>query len=1128
MFIKRLEIFGFKSFKKKTVLEFDNQDITGVVGPNGCGKSNIVDALLWVMGENSPKHLRGESLSDIIFGGTNKETPSGLAEVKLTLGKGKREFPEEYKKFSEIMITRKAYRDGKNECFINDQSCLLRDIREIFMNTGAGCRGFSIIEQESIEKLITAKPIQRRFIIEEVAGITKFKNRKNESARKLDLVNQNLKRLDDILKIQEAQLSQLASQAKKAEKYRKLKQEIETRQKQIYISAYQRLITEQESVKLKIEKKEQNQKNKEKELEQKAEEIQTIESQIENVRKQIAKIEKDITEKKMTGVSLTDKRKTFEMIQQLTDKKNQVIEKKSALKEKELSLKKELADFKDSFKGELTFQNIEQTMLKVKEYLNTATQNKKSLTDNIDLLKAQIQFVEKEIEHLSMEEKDFQEKIKENINQKSQLISLLKKEKQNQFLFNEELNKLTDIENQMLEKKSLLDEELGDLKSAIPVLAHTIEEMKKLISQFDNINPGADDLTKWKPEEFSSLSHNLKIDPEYTTALTSILGPYIHAIIPKEPGSIEIGIERLKTIKTGKTSFLSSLPSLTTEETSKQKIKTYPAFICFLSEKVKWNLHNSLLKSFLEQTVVVSNLKAGFELKKQFPLFQFVTLDGDYITRDSIVHAGSEDTKTSLLQIRDQIENNSKELSNKQIEFKAKEIQWENCLEQLKNTQEQKQGIQRKLTDNSKAINSAQQNTEFIEKDNLRLSELREKNHRKQKGFKTKKENLLQHQSAYNQDINKWDDNLSVKNSCLKALERALDNLKDQKNLEQEETLLLNIINQFKSSTQTLSSSDLEREVIKNQEQQQKLENQKAQIQNQLKSDEQNTEVNKQNIKNLEQEIFQIKLDTNSLQSEKDKKEIEKTHLKNKFLESYQLQIEDCELESAEAALEQLKEEMLSFEQQLERIKEVNFLALEEYEKLSKENFFLNEQKEDLVNSKKEILKVISHIDKICKTRFNDMLEEINKRFSKVFPIVFQGDNAKAELILHEDTETKETGVDILIHPPGKRPQSVSLLSRGEKALTSICLIYSLFLVKPSPFCIIDEADAPLDDANIFRFLSVLKEMAQKSQIIAVTHNKYTMQSCRKLYGITQEQPGISQIVSVDTKSASQFSEQSI
>ena len=198
----------------------------------------------------------------------------------------------------------------------------------------------------------------------------------------------------------------------------------------------------------------------------------------------------------------------------------------------------------------------------------------------------------------------------------------------------------------------------------------------------------------------------------------------------------------------------------------------------------------------------------------------------------------------------------------------------------------------------------------------------------------------------------------------------------------------------------------------------------------------------------------------------------------------------------------------------MEKIKEVNFLALEEYNKLSEDHQFLSQQRDELEISQKGITKVIHHIDKTCKSRFNKMLEETNKRFSKVFPVIFGGDNAKAELILHE--EKGEQGVDIKVHPPGKRPQSISLLSRGEKALTSICLIYSLFLVKPSPFCIIDEADAPLDDANIFRFLSVLKEMSRKSQIIIITHNKYTMQNCNKLYGVTQKEPGISQIVSVD------------
>ena len=1119
MFIKKLEIFGFKSFKNKTVLEFDNNDITGVVGPNGCGKSNIVDAFLWVMGENSPKHLRGDSLSDVIFGGTSKEAPGKLAEVKLTLGKGKREFPEEYKKFSELMITRRAYRDEKNEYFINEQACLLRDIRELFMNTGAGCKGFSIIEQESIEKLITAKPAQRQYIIEEVAGITKFKNRKNESTRKLDLVNQNLKRLDDILQMQSSQLSQLASQAKKADKYKKLKQDIETRQKQIYSLAYQNLKEEQNNIAVQIEQKELEQNNKEQEIKQTMAKNQEIKSQTENLNKKTEKITKDITDRQIKAVSLKDKIKTFEMVNRINDKKETV-------KEKQQIIQRELGNFKDFFKEEFTLENIEKTISQLKDYLDEAKQNKTSLSSNVEILQNQIQFVEKEIESLIQEEKDLQEKIKENINHKSQSLSLLKKEKQNQLLLEDKIQQLNKTEKQTLEKKSLLEKERTDLKSAIFVLTHKIEEMKKLISQFENINQGADDLVKWKPEEFSSLFQNLQVEPEYTVALSAVLGPYIQSIIPKEQSSIEIGIERLKNIKKGKTSFLSQLPSLKPENSLKSEIQSYPACICFLDEKIQWNLYNSPLKSFLEQTVVVSNLKSAFELKKQFPSFQFVTLEGDCITRDSVVHAGSADTKTSLFQIRDQIESGSNELSQKQVQLKSKEIQCSTCLERLKAIQEEQKNIKQKLTDTSNIINFTHKNIEFIEKDNLRLSDIREKNHNKQKDFKTKKETLLEHQSTYNKEIKKWKDSLSIKNSCLKVLEEALENLKEQKNLEQEELLLLNIINPSKNSDQILSNLELEKDIQKNQEETDNLEKQLAQVQEQLKQFHTNKDQNEQSIKNIEQEIFQIKLDINNLLAEQDKKEIEKTHLKTNFLENCQSQLENFESQKADKPLEQLKEEVLNFEQQLDRIKEVNFLALEEYEKLSKENFFLNEQKEDLVNSKKEILKVISHIDKICKTRFHDMLEEINKRFSKVFPIVFQGDNAKAELILHEDPETKETGVDILIHPPGKRPQSVSLLSRGEKALTSICLIYSLFLVKPSPFCIIDEADASLDDANIFRFLSILKEMSRNSQIIAVTHNKYTMQSCRKLYGVTQERPGISQIVSVDSKNNSVFVEQ--
>ena len=1111
MFIKQLEIFGFKSFKERTVFRFENQEITGIVGPNGCGKSNIVDALLWVMGENSPKHLRGESLSDIIFGGTSKEPSSHLAEVQLILNPGNRGFPLGYEKFSEVMISRRSYREGKNECFINDKECLLRDIREFFMNTGAGCRGFSIIEQESIERLITAKPLQRRYIIEEAAGITKFKNQKTDSLRKLQLVDQNLKRLDDVLKLQSNQLSHLSSQAKKAEKYKKLKKEIEFRDKQITRFHYQNLVENQKTFQLEISGKEK-QKNLEKTaLFHKKTAFPKLIKQIQDNQKQIEEFRQKLTEKKMEEARLKDKAKTFEIIESVKQKMDQ------AEKEQE-EIQSRLIEFKESFKENYKSGYIQTEILKVKNKLDEIKQNKNSLQVHIDLLTKQIEFVKKEKNSLSLEEESLSESIKQNINKKNQTRALITKEKNNQIITEKNLIELNNREKELTLKKEDLEKELNQLKPRVAALLHKIEELDKLLSQLSNLNKGAEHLIKWKPEQFHSLFEKLEVEPKYIKALSVVLGPLAHAIVPEELLDLEQGIEELKSLKKGKSWFLTRLPQATASLSLREKLKSYPAVMGFLDEKVSWNIFNSALKPLLEKTALVSDLKSALELKKNFPLFQFVTLEADLITENSVVYAGSQDQENGLLEIRNQVKDSGARLILEKTKLKAKELEWENCLKQIKELKDKQQSQEKKLSSFSDYFKSSERDIEFLEKDLMRLSEIRGKKREKIRDFQEKQEGLSEHTLVFNADIKKQEKLVSFKQSYLNLLNLAFENIKSQEALEKEEKLLLNVINTSDSSVQTSSISELKNELERNQTEKKDLGVQLSVLQEEWDFNHDTKNQTEKDIKALEQSLFQIQLDAKSLLSEKDKKEIEKTHLKEKFKDSYQMNIEDFDLD-ANLSLDKLKEEMSDFQAQLDRIKEVNFLALGEYEKLSQEHEFLTRQKEDLLSSQKGILKVISHIDKTCKTRFNDMLEETNKRFSKVFPIVFEGDNAKAELVLHE--EDGEQGVDIKVHPPGKKPQSISLLSRGEKALTSICLIYSLFLVKPSPFCIIDEADAPLDDANIFRFLSVLKEMSRNSQIIVITHNKYTMRHCNKLYGVTQKQPGVSQTVSVDMNNSS-------
>ena len=1150
MFIKKLEIFGFKSFKNKTVLEFETHEITGIVGPNGCGKSNVVDAILWVMGENSPKHLRGESLSDIIFSGTKKEPSGNMAEVNLTLSSGDTGFPEDYKNFSELMITRRSYRDGKNEYFINEQACLLRDIRELFMNTGAGCRGFSIIEQEAVEKLITAKPAQRRFIIEEVAGITKFKNRKIESIRKLDLVNQNLQRLNDILRSQESQLSQLTSQAKRAEKYRKLKQEIQNRQKQIQkreqedlFCAYQNLKKEQESLKMDQLGKQKTRQAVEEQIQDKKADIKMAEQRIEKERANLEQVKQSEMNKKMEEAGLQDKVKAFEMIENIKVKKR-------VLKEKGKTIQEDLAQLQEVFNNKENIGELEKETFRVTNYLAEIKQDRKSEEINVGGLQKQIQFIEKEIKVLSEERVSIQKQIQNNINDSNKVKAILKKQEQVKLALSRNMESVCAEEKTLEGKKQSVETKVNHLNQSVFVLQHKIEEMKKLISRFETVNEGADDLRQWRPDGFQSLFQKLKVETDYVTVLGVVLGHNIQALVPQEDSFIEQAVQRLKSRSKGKTSFLSSLPASPVPQSLKQKIKTYPAFICFLDEKIQWSFFVESLRPCLEQTVVVSDLHSAFELKKQFPSFQFVTKEGDLITRDSFVYAGSSDKETSLLEIRNQIDECSKELSANEIELKIQTMDMETCHQRLDQIRQKKQRLQDKTAENFENLISIRKDIERLENDLLRLSESRKTSDQRIESFNEEKRNLLQHKDASRKEIQSFEDIISVKESRLQVLQTAIDeykaqdikkiqwerelleNNKAQKNLDQEISLLLKLMGWSKDSEKETERGfakekenqsehlNLEEEIHLIREQRQKLSDDLAVFQKALDKHNEVKTRQEQNIKDMEKQIYQFNLEINNLESDWDKKELEKTYLKDKFLENYQLPIEDFISSSEKIPLEKLKEEMSHYERQLNRMGGVNFLALEDYEKLSKENFFLNEQKEDLVRSKKEIIKVIFHIDKLCETRFINMLEEINKRFSKIFPIVFQGDNSQAQLILYKDREGEEPGVDILVNPQGKRPQSVSLLSKGEKALTSICLIYSLFLVKPSPFCIIDEADAPLDDANIFRFLSVLKEMSRNSQIITVTHNKYTMQDCKKLYGVTMEQPGISQIVSVDMEKA--------
>ena len=1133
MFIKRVEIFGFKSFKNKTVLEFENREITGIVGPNGCGKSNVLDALLWVMGENSPRHLRGESLSDIIFSGAKGADPRPFAEVSLILGQGDNSFPGDFKDFSELMICRKVWRDGKSECFINSRACLLKDIRELFMNTGAGCRGFSIIEQESIEKLISAKPPQRRFIVEEAAGLSKFKSRKAESERKLKLVRQNLKRLDDILSLQENQLSRLTAQAKAAEKYRKLKKERErlneligAREKEELFARFHRLEKEQK----------------------------LLEAQKEGETAALKDLETHLSEAKSHLQNLRQKESRFQMEEASLKSKIKLLhltagfeEKKQALEKQEAEVCAQLEALGDFFKEKGPADLLRQKSARLKEQ---NAEREKALREREISLSACVmerQVLEKQTAAFLEEKKRVQAQIQSLVREKKKARSLLKKRDQLSLHFEKESQNIQQSEKNLAKKLAHIEKNLNEGRQKLSALEYKTHELENLARRFESLNETARDLRKKQPENFCSLFDSLEVEPDSALAVDSALGSYIQSLVPLRDGVLEQAVEKLKSENKGKVYFLNSggqqeglLPSV------RKDLEQSPGFSGFLSEKVKWNVYNSALKPLLSRTVLVSDFQTALQLKKRFPKLGFVTKEGDLL-RDSFVCAGSAQEDTGWLNIRAGIQEHQREIKSQRIELKAAELARDSEKEKLSRLRKTQQKAEAKKKDNEQSALSFRQDIKRMEAKLLNLTESRAKSNENIKTLNEEREELIlrekaerkeavlagkaieqgqAEETAFEKELSSYEERLLTRDKYESELDLLRQNMR---NLDEETALLLRM------ADLQAEDGDPQREKPHSQEEEshpagfwlKKAEELSARL-DAFKKDRpallKMKEAGEKQLKNLEDRFIKQKILPAQRKSEMEKKDLEKNWLKQSFLEKYRSSLKDFEPKGearGSAPLDRLKEERAYCEKRLDKIKAVNFLALEEYEKLFEENAFLSRQRTDLDRSQKELSRLISHIDKICDKRFNEMLDALNRRFSKVFPVLFQGREGEgsARLVLHEDAEGGESGLDIIVRPPGKKAKSVSLLSRGEKALTSLCLIYSLFLVRPAPFCIIDEADGPLDDANVFRFISVLREMAARSQIIVITHNKYSMQSCQKLYGVTMGEPGVSQVVSVDMKS---------
>jgi chromosome segregation protein len=1189
MRIKKLEIVGFKSFKDRTVIHFDG-GITGIVGPNGCGKSNIVDALVWVMGEMSAKHLRGSTMEDVIFAGAEGYSPMGMCEVSLTLENDGGPFPVQYLKHTEIMVTRRLHRSGDSEYFVNKEPSRLRDIQEIFMDTGAGAKGFSIIQQNAIGQMITAKPEDRRNLIEEAAGITKFKARKRESQRKLVSTEQNLVRLHDIVNELKRQIDSLQRQAQRAERYRNLKREIEDLDLWLSSKQFLGLREETERASRQYNEAELAEVTSISNLSGQEIEVETLRSQMAEKEAAVSdlqlqhmtlkslaqKSENEITEfrfeieqarrnKEMTGSLVNENQTRREILEADLER---VRDSLATIREEALGLRTEFQTKRTIFdEASSRIQEVDSELTDVRREFLTVSQGESAVSARINSLEETIAGIE---ERASDARAILEELLEKKIDFEARRDKVkIDKEREEQ----EKLDLARDVET-YLGNRQMLQTQIAERRDEVQKFKDNLNEvtgrlygLENLANNFEGFEAGVKSVMFWQRQKlelveesqraeaqnFHPVAEVVEVPAEYELAMEAALGPRLQMLLSDNPDSAFSAVNYLKEQKSGRSSFVAGgLQTVTYEapELHASKVKAILKDVVKTPERFQ-----SVVGRLLNNVAVIDSLEGALKLHQEHPQWTFVTTDGDLLSSDGVITGGTaESADSGLLHRRREIKELSLQkdewsgkLALAQVTLKKLEDNLKSLVVDLESAQKRNTekeiflaGLKKDLERAEQELNNATQAISRQEKDvhsldtqiETRRNEFDELEERRvdlstrKLELETQTESLTSElQIARNgiddlqSDVTRLQVLSATKTSECEGLERQNQML--TRSFDEVMALLSRMSEESEKSTVSMSSNQI------------LLEERKIQLEDLIRRTEEaaeavaetrnDYEITQARLREIEKSLSGQMSLRNQLQSKMNESKLamEQARMKEQFLveqvrERYIIELADIAERYRERDGDQKETEVTLKElrEKIAKIGDVNLSAIEEYEEVAKRYEFLSKQQQDLVDAKEQLKKVIDRINRICAKRFRETFEQVNERFTKVFPVLFGG--GEARLVLSEDPEKGEMGIDIIAKPPGKKLQNVSLLSGGEKALTAVSLIFSIFLVKPSPYCLLDEVDAPLDDANVFRYNDLVKEMAKRSQIIVVTHNKYTMEVAAKLYGVTMEEKGVSKMVSVN------------
>ncbi len=1196
MNFKQLELAGFKSFADRIQIKFDD-GVTAIVGPNGCGKSNVADAIRWVLGEQSSKTLRGSSMQDVIFSGTEKRKSLSYCEVTMTFDNSDRFFNYE---FDEIAITRKLYRSGESEYLLNKAPCRLKDITNLLYDSGLGKDGYSIIGQDQVGKILSSKPEDRRSIFEDAAGISKYKSRKVDAERKLERTKDNILKLQLVIDEIERQLGPLKKQADDAKKFLELKEILKNLEVNAYIYQFENANEVKAKISSKLNAISEELELRQAELEEVSqnytnnmESIETIDKTNERLHENIlnltVSIEKQAGEtnvvrerikflkeqsKKLELDSLNYDNLISAIKAQIEDRSSHLSEtneKLGLLKANEEDLSRQYLKIVDELNlSEDEAESTQKEMFDALDKLTYIKSNSSRLEAEREASKTSLSEIEERISSLKeklKQQSEVRDKIQQNLDglnseNKEQLDVILKGKleigaKQDSFSeFQKEIQncgtKIQVYEN----RKRILEEMQAEHEGYAG-------SVKKILKESERN-------AEFKKRMVGVLASLISVPEKFETAIETALGNALQNIVTKDEQDAKALIEFLKRGQFGRATFL-PISSMKTRSLSEQDQKLLKTDGCFgvAKDLISYGKEiESVISNLLGATVIVSNLDVAIKLAQNSKFsFKIVTLEGDVINPQGSMTGGSKKSEAVNLISRDReiktlgaeieklkqffdgsadkIKNSKQEIENltKQLEFltsKQKELEVEiakeneklsavldlissytseidalnnskiivsNKIEVITKELESISTLEKSVGENKEGANEA------IAKRQERFTSLREKREEISKSLTELRVEIASLKSEImgtTQELERLDTQLSE--SLSKKEEASQELEKNVLAIEQAEEL---VAWQIENST----SSETRQKLESLKEEQRKLDENKTNLQRELKELEEKrtflvAEVNKINEKKINEEFKITKVDTDI------------DTMQDRILEEYQLDYDAClKLRVEDFDLSSGLSEITKIKREINKLGYINVAAIEDSKILGERYDALAVQVEDLNKAQDELVEIISELSTEMKTRFTEEFNKINENFKITFRELFGGGNAKLELIGSDNI--LEAGVEIFAEPPGKKLTNNSLLSGGEKALTAIAILFAILKLRPMPFCLLDEIEAALDEANVYRFAQYLRRFSKETQFIVITHKKPTMELADSLYGVTMEEKGVSKIVSVKLSDAVKFEQKS-